>query len=124
MSDPHHNWWTAIWPGLVVDPDAKHIRRIGTAVWLLLYLFTHARRRTGIVTQRHTTIARRMGIPLRTERRWLSRLAQHGYIEIRVRAPVLTIQVARWKSVSMARNDARSATSGMLGGQQWPRKRA
>ncbi len=99
MSEPRTDWWAPIWPGLIVDPEGKHIRRLGMAIWLLLYLITHARRATGIVTQRQRTIAARMRMPLRTIQRWLLRLEQREYIEILVKSQVLTIRIKRWKSL-------------------------
>jgi len=66
----------------------------------LLYLITHARRPTGLVTQRLATIAARMHMPRRTVQRWLSRLERHDYIDVVVKAPVLTIRIKRWKSLA------------------------
>jgi DNA-binding MarR family transcriptional regulator len=99
MSEPRTNWWAPIWPGLIVDREGKHVRRLGMAIWLLLYLIVHARRATGIVTQRQRTIAAKMRMPRRTIQRWLSRLEQREYIEILVKSQVLTIRIKRWKSL-------------------------
>ena len=96
-------WWAAIWCGLVVDPEGKHIRRLGIAGWLLVYLILHARRETGVVVTRQRTISRRTRVPIRTIQRWLSRLRRYGYVEIATDRPVLRLRVNRWKSVGAMR---------------------
>ena len=73
-------WWTPVWRGLVVDPEAKHYRRLKSAVWLLLYLFIHAERQTGSVHIRLSTIAASMAVPSRTVQRWMATLREYGYV--------------------------------------------
>jgi hypothetical protein len=99
MEERERHLWAPIWRGLVVDPDGKHVEQLGTAVWLLLYLIASAHRPTGIVYQRQTTIARRMGRPLRTIQRWFRRLVKHEYIIV-TKGDVPTITIARWKSLA------------------------
>ena len=116
MTDSQKDWWAPIWCGLVADPDGTHVQRLGVAGWLLIYLIVHARRRTGVVTCHRSTIARRMGIPLRTVQRWLGRLEHEGYISVEAQSGVATIQVLRWKSLVVgARDGASHANSGAIG---------
>lgn len=103
MSQQRDNWWAAVWCGLVVDPDGKHVRRLGVAGRLLLYLIVHARRATGFVVTRRQTIARCMRMPLRTVQRWLSRLERWDYVEIVCERPVLQLRIRRWKSLGRRR---------------------
>ncbi len=114
MSEPRNNWWGVLWPGLVLDEEAKHVRRLGMAVWLLLYLIVHANRRTGVVLSYRTTIARRMGVPLRTVQRWLFRLEREGYAALSSGARGPCIRVLRWRALMpRATSDATSASSGV-----------
>src|SRR2546428_7487850 len=104
MIGSHDNWWAAVWCGLVVDPDGKHVRRLGTAGWLFLYLILHARRATGLVITRRSTIARRMRMPLRTVQRWLKLLQRYDYVEIVSERPVLRLRIKRWKPLKDQRH--------------------
>ena len=103
MSDLRKEWWAPVWCGLVADPQGKHVKRLGMAGWLLLYLIVHAQRASGIVITHRATIARRTGVSLRTIQRWLARLRRHAYIEIVADRPSLKIQVKRWKHSRTAR---------------------
>lgn len=103
MPEGRDNWWAAVWCGLVVDPDGKHIRRLGPAGWLFLYLILHARRATGLVITRRKTIARRMRVPLRTVQRWLAKLEQYDYVEFEDDSSVLRLRIRRWKSLGPRR---------------------
>jgi DNA-binding MarR family transcriptional regulator len=113
MDDRERHLWAPVWRGLVVDAEGKHVEKLGMAVWLLLYLISSAHRPTGLVYQRQSTIARRMGRPLRTIQRWLHLLIKEGYVVV-TKGEVPSIRVMRWKSLSLrARTDAREA--------DWPR---
>ena len=114
MAEQRNNWWAPIWCGLVADPEAKHIRALGIAGWMFLYVILHARRPTGVLCSRRSVIARRMGIPLRTVQRWLNHLEKRGYVIIAERDGVATIRVLRWKSlVGRATAGARRARLGV-----------
>jgi hypothetical protein len=100
------SWWSPIWRGLIVDPEAKHYRQIRSALWLFLYLILHADRKTGELHRRYDTISRDLGIPKRTVRRWLALLDQAGYVEIgrTRRSPAFSIRVRRWKAFDSPRS--------------------
>lgn len=74
------DWWTAVWQGLAVDQEGKHLKNMGMAIWLFLYFLLFAERSKGILKRRYETIARDMGQPVGKIRRWLSVLKKHGYI--------------------------------------------
>lgn len=97
-----HSWWAPVWRGLVVDPDAKHYRRLGRAVWLFLYLILHANRLSGVVRARRVTITRATGIPRRTVQRWLRLLAHLGYITIPEGRKDARIVISKWRSLRPA----------------------
>jgi hypothetical protein len=97
MTDSQKTWWAPLWCGLVADPEGTHVRRLGIAGWMLLYVILHARRQSGVLVSRRSVIARRMGIPLRTVQRWLRHLERHRYVYITERNSVATIRVLRWK---------------------------
>ena len=104
MAETRNTWWAPVWCGLVADPEGKHVKRLKAAGWLLLYLILHARRATGVVISRRSTIARRMGVSLRTVQRWLVDLESKGYVEIVAERPVLTVRIQRWKRPLPARH--------------------
>ena len=93
------NWWTPVWRGLVVDEQGKHCQAMDGAVWLYLYLLVHADRGTGRVLRRYQTIARDMGRPVATIRRWLSTLRQHDYLTVTHTSHSLVIHIQKWKSL-------------------------
>jgi hypothetical protein len=93
-------WWRAIWRGLVVDPEAKHYRTIGPALWLLIYLIIHADPATGVVRRKYKTIAEDMGLPARTVRGWLARLSRGSYVWINNTGRSLVIHIGKWKNAS------------------------
>ena len=93
------SWWAPIWRGLVVDPTGKHYRSMRSAVWLYLYLVVHADRSAGTLFRRTSTIAREMGVPAATIRRWLKVLSMNEYVtKFRV-GSTLHIQILRWKQL-------------------------
>lgn len=97
---PHpksETWWGAVWRGLVVDGEAKHLSKLGPAVWLYLYLIIHADRRTGRLVRRSLTIAQDMHVPLRTIRRWLAILRDEEYASVLLTGRSLIIHIHRWK---------------------------
>lgn len=96
-------WWRAVWRGLVVDPEAKHYRTMGTALWLFVYLVIHAVPESGVVYRKYKTIARDMGISPRTARSWLVRLTQNDYVSVRNTGRSLVIHIQRWKSARASR---------------------
>lgn len=89
-------WWAPVRRGLVVDHGGKHFRRLGRALWLLLYLFLHADRRSGFLARKQATIAGDTGIPLRTIRAWMRRLERDGYIAVQRSGRAQRIRVLRW----------------------------
>lgn len=94
------NWWTPLWNGLLLEPEAKHYKAMGRAVWLYLYLLTFANRSTGKLFRRLPTVAKDTGIGVRTIRRWLARLRQNGYINTRQTGRSLEIEITKWKPIN------------------------
>ncbi|MGI8468922.1 MAG: helix-turn-helix domain-containing protein [Pyrinomonadaceae bacterium] len=92
-------WWTPVWNGLLLEPNAKHYKAIGRAVWLYLYLLIYANRQTGKLFRRLPTIERDTGIGIRTIRRWTQKLKQNGYIETRQTGRSLEISITKWKPI-------------------------
>jgi hypothetical protein len=102
MNYPTNNskdWWAPLWRGLVVDPDAKHYRRMKSAVWLFVYLVLHADRQSGSLKRKLRTISLDTGIKARTIRGWLRCLKSSGYIETRSTGRCLVIMVVKWKGL-------------------------
>jgi|OpeIllAssembly_1097287.scaffolds.fasta_scaffold296521_2 hypothetical protein len=93
-------WWAPLWQGLVMDPQAKHYRRLGQAVWLFLYFLLNANRRTGLLMRRAKTISTQTGFKARTIRKWLKTLRDEGYIRTRCTGRYLEIEICRWKTIA------------------------
>jgi hypothetical protein len=96
----HKKWWTPLWSGLLVEPTGKHYKKMGPAVWLFLYFLTYANRTTGKLFRKRSTIARDLGLSIRTINRWLHILKQNGYIETRQAERSLTISITKWKPIT------------------------
>lgn len=99
----HQDWWTPLWRGLVVDPDAKHFKAIGKAVWLFLYLMFHADRETGVLQRRIRTVAQQMGISVRTVQYQLAKLRNGDYVKTTTSGRTVQIQIQKWKSLKAGR---------------------
>lgn len=82
----------------MVDPEAKHYRRMRSALWLFVYLVLHADRQSGLLKRKLKTISLDMGIGERTIRGWLMLLRRSGYIETRSNGRCLIINVTKWKA--------------------------
>lgn len=98
-SNSKSNWWTPLWNGLLLEPEAKHYKAMGRALWLYLYLLTFANRTTGKLFRRLPTIAKDMGIGIRTIRRWLEQLKKYNYIITRRTGRSLEIEITKWKPI-------------------------
>lgn len=97
--DNAKQWWAPIWTGLVMDPEAKHNKRMKNAVWLYLYLVLNANRKTGFLVRKIRTIVNDMGITRDTTLRWMNVLRTNGYITSQNTGRCLLIQVAKWKGL-------------------------
>jgi hypothetical protein len=99
MRDDARSWWAPIWRGLVVDPEAKHYRRMGVAIWLYLYLVIHADRATGRLPLKLATVARQTAIPRRSLERWLWCLREKDYVRVEHTGRRISGVILRWKSI-------------------------
>lgn len=91
------SWWTPVWRGLVADPESKHRKRMGPAIWLFLYLLVYANRKTGIVRRTQESIRLDTGYSIRAIQSYLRRLKKHGYISTGKTGRYLAITVLGWK---------------------------
>ena len=105
---PHTNgrkeWWAPIWTGLVMDGEAKHLKRIKNAVWLYLYLILNANRSSGFLMRKIKTISANMGVSKTTITDWLNILRKHDYIATQNTGRCLLIQIQKWKTLKATRN--------------------
>jgi hypothetical protein len=95
-------WWGPVWRGLFVDPDGKHYRLMGRALWLYGYFIVHADRRNGTLYRNVSTIARDMQVSKRTIQAWLAVLRQHSYIRTKTTGRALTIEIEKWRPIIKA----------------------
>ena len=93
------NWWAPVWKGLCLDEDGRHYRRIKSAVWLLLYFFLCADRKTGSLKRKFSTISRETGVKTRTIRTWLNILRKGGYVRTESSGRCLTVVINKWKTL-------------------------
>jgi hypothetical protein len=122
QNNQEKDWWAPVWRGLVVDSDSKHVKAIGQAVWLYIYLIIHANRQTGVVLRCYQTIVKDMGIPERSISRWFSILKEHGYIQASFNGKSFVIHIQKWKRVgkkpqpaaAVAISGQQTATTGKL----------
>lgn len=105
MAGDRKTWWAPVWRGLVADPAGTHLRALGKALGLLIYLIVHADRTSGVVRQRQATIARAMGFSLRTVGGWMRRLRERGYISVTGTGRAPAIRIARWRPLGPARQN-------------------
>lgn len=102
--DKQKTWWAPVWKGLVTDPDARHYRRMKSAVWLYVYLLLNADRRTGFLSRKFITISKDMGLSQGAVKRWMTILRKGGYVATKSNGHSLTIRVNKWRSIQGIRN--------------------
>ena len=92
------DWWRPLWRGLVYNSSGKHRKKMGSAIWLYLYLLLHVDMQTGKLNRSLVKMAREMGVPEKTARKWLKRLKNHGYVIVEVKNKQLYLQVVHYRS--------------------------
>ena len=92
------DWWAPVWKGLFFDGDGRHYKRIKSAIWLLIYFFLCANRKTGSLKRKLSTMSQEMGIKTRTIRLWLDILRKGGYVTTENSGRCLTIVINKWKT--------------------------
>lgn len=91
------SWWTPLWRGLVADPESKHRKAMGPAIWLFLYLLIYADRKTGIVHRTQESMHLDSGLSVRSIQSHLRRLKKNSYISTGKKGRYLAITILRWK---------------------------
>ncbi len=104
------SWWTPLWRGLVADNERTHWLKMGTAIWLFLYLLFYTDRRTGKVRRKIMTISEDTGLPVRTIKHYLARLRQGGYITTQFTGRAQIIEIQKWKLFIKHQNYGRKTT--------------
>jgi hypothetical protein len=97
--DTHKNWWAPIRNGLVTDPRGKHIKAMGPALPLYLYLHIFADREKGRLFRKYQTISEHMGVPVSTLKKWMKRLKSGGYVELTSLGDGLSIQITKFRPI-------------------------
>lgn len=109
MRDESKQWWAPVWKGLVMDREAKHFKRMKTALWLYLYLLLNADRKTGFLVRKLKTVATDTGVNEKTLRNWLGVLRRHGYVETQATGRCLKVWISRWITLSARPNSSGQA---------------
>jgi hypothetical protein len=115
---PQKQWWAPVWTGLVMDGQAKHYRRMKSAVWLYLYLVLNANRQSGLLVRKLKTISQDMCVSRDTVLRWLTVLRTNGYVETVNTGHSLTLRVTKWKGLSGVGNVSHRK-SGTFNSRSW-----
>lgn len=90
-----------MWRGLIADPESKHRKVMGSAVWVYLYLLTYANRKTGIVRRTQQMMVKDTGYSLGTVQAGLRRLRKAGYLTTKRIGRYLEIQINKWKGFTV-----------------------
>lgn len=98
------SWWTPLWLGLVADSERKHWLKMGSAIWLFLYLLFYTDRRTGKVRRKIMTISDDTGLPVRTLKHYLAKLRRGGYITTQFTGRAQIIEIQKWKLFTKPQN--------------------
>lgn len=106
-------WWAPLWKGLVMDKSV-HRKRMGSAVWLFLYLLVNADRKTGSLFRKIKTMSSDMGTTRDMTMRWLVILRERGYIATTSTGRCLSIQINKWRTpkVGCIRHQGRQTSDG------------
>lgn len=99
------SWWSPVWRGLVADPDSKHRKAIGPAIWTYLYLFMYATRKDGVVRRTQGSMHQDTGYSLRAIQSHLNRLKKKGYISVQRTGRYVTIFILKWKGFQVTGRD-------------------
>jgi hypothetical protein len=97
--DNSKEWWAPIRNGLVTDPRAKHIKAMGPALALYLYLHIFANRDKGRLFRKYQTISEHMGVPVATLKKWMKRLKTRGYVKLTSLGDGLSIQITKFRPI-------------------------
>jgi len=111
MKTMEKDWWAPIRNGLIVNPTGKHIRSIGPAMPLYLYLHLFADRKQGRLFRKYKTISEHMGIPERTLKHWMKKLEKGKYVELTRMGNGLSIQITKYKPIRDKGRSVRTSTS-------------
>lgn len=104
-SNPDSEWWEPFWKSLIMNGTGDHVKKMGNAIWLFLYLLLHADQASGSLMRKVKTISSDMGVPIRTITRWLAHLRNQGYIETSNTGRDLAIVISLWKTLWKAFHD-------------------
>ena len=100
--------------GLVIDGDAKHIKRMRQAVWVYIYLLLAINPATGKRLVSPALISKHMGVSEETVRSWLGRLRKAGYLKYEKQGAYLRITLERWRPTPMQAESPVSLTAHQL----------
>ena len=118
----HSIWWGPVWRGLFVDPEGKHYRAMGRALWLYGYLIVHANRRTGTLYRTVATVSRDMQVSKRTIQAWLALLRRHDYIRTKTTGRALVIGICAGNSATGASSLDQVGSLSVRTSHRWSRK--
>lgn len=98
MEERNKNYWRPFWSGLILDEEAKHIKKMGKSFWLFFYFVFKANNKTGFLTKNYREISKETGIKAKTIRNWMGNLKSKGYISTKKQNRGLLIYVKKWKT--------------------------
>ena len=99
------DWWRPIWRSQLFDSGADHREKLGSAIWLYLFLLIHVDYRTGIITRSLGQLATELCAPKKTTRDWLTRLRKMSYVSAKREGTLFHIRVIHFRMVSWQQRD-------------------
>ena len=93
--------WYPQFTGLIKDPEGKHHKKMGMAIWLYNFFCADADRKTGEWTGHLTGISERTGIPLWTIKRYMQVLKKEDYISANRSRNSLVVKIKKYKTLVM-----------------------
>ena len=98
--------WFPQFTGLIRDPEGKHHKTMGVAIWLYNFFCADANRKTGEWVGQLNNITERTGIQLWTIKRYMQILKKGGYITAKRKDNGIEVKISKYKTLVLQENGA------------------
>ena len=90
--------WYPQFIGLIKDPEGKHHKKLGMAIWLYNFFCADADRKTGEWKGCLSNISEQTGIPLWTIKRYMQILKKGDYVDAKRKENGIVVRVKKYKT--------------------------
>ncbi len=97
MLNHQNNHFKTSCSNLILNPGAGHYKKLGSSLWLFLYLLLKSDCKTGIVVRNYATISQEMGVKKKTIIKWMNKLKHGQYIQTHRESHAQVIHIKDWK---------------------------